>query len=51
MHLFFKCPFAKNCRRRIGVTPPTWLKPDRVARHIKRSLKVSFAMDIIIIMC
>jgi hypothetical protein len=50
-HLFFKCPFAKNCWRRIGVTLATWLQPDRAARHIKRSLKVPFTMDIIIIMC
>jgi hypothetical protein len=49
-HLFFKCPFVKNCWNRIGVTPPTWLKPDRAARHIKSSLKVPFAMDIIILM-
>jgi hypothetical protein len=41
-HLFFKCPFAKTCWRRIGVTPPTWLQPDKAARHIKRSLKVPF---------
>jgi hypothetical protein len=47
---FFKCPFVKNCWNRIGVTPPTWLKPDRAARHIKSSLKVPFAMDIIILM-
>jgi hypothetical protein len=49
-HLFFKCPFVKNCWNRIGVTPPTWLKPDRAARHIKSSLKVPFAMDFIILM-
>jgi hypothetical protein len=27
-HLFFRCPFAKNCRNQIGVTVPTWLKPE-----------------------
>jgi hypothetical protein len=49
-HVFLKCSFAKNCWLRIGVHVPTWLKPDRVTRHIKRSLGVSFAMDIIILM-
>jgi hypothetical protein len=37
-HLFFKCSFAKNCWAQIGVNVPTWLKPDRATRHIKRVL-------------
>jgi hypothetical protein len=49
-HLFYKCPFAKNCWRYIGVAVPTWLNPERATRRIKRSLKLSFAMKIIILM-
>jgi hypothetical protein len=50
-HLFFKCPFAKNCWNAIAVAVPTWLKPERATRRIKRSLHKPFAMKIIIIMC
>jgi hypothetical protein len=51
-HLFYKCSFAKNCWAQIGDNVPTWLKPDRATKHIKRNLRVTFAMVIIIIiMC
>jgi hypothetical protein len=30
---------------------PTWLKPDGATGYIKRKLRVSFAMEIIILMC
>jgi hypothetical protein len=49
-HLFLRCSFVKNYWLRIGVHVPTWLKLDRATRHIKRSLGVPFAMDIIILM-
>jgi hypothetical protein len=48
---FFKCSFARNCWRQIGVNVATWLKPARATRHIKRLLIVPFTMEIIIIMC
>jgi hypothetical protein len=47
----FRCPFAKNCWAQIGINVPTWLIADRAIRHIKRKLRVPFAMEIIIIMC
>jgi hypothetical protein len=50
-HLFFKCSFARNCWVQIGIIVPTWLKPERATKHIKRLLNVSFAMEIIILMC
>jgi hypothetical protein len=50
-HLFFKCLFARNCWNQIGVNSPTWLKPDRTSRNIKRALRIPFGMDIIILMC
>jgi hypothetical protein len=50
-YLFFKCPFAKNCWNLIGIMVPTWLKPERDTRHIKRVLRLTFAMEIIVIMC
>jgi hypothetical protein len=50
-HLFYKCSFAKNCWAQIRVNVPTWLKPARATKHIKRILRVLFAMEIIIIMC
>jgi hypothetical protein len=31
-HLFYRCSFAKNCWTQIGVTVPTWLKPDVIPR-------------------
>jgi hypothetical protein len=46
-HLFFKC----YCLAQIRVIVPTWLKPERATRHIKRLLKVPFAMEIIILVC
>jgi hypothetical protein len=49
-HLFYKCPFAKNCWRYIGVSVPSWLKPERATKRIKRSLNLPFAMEIITIM-
>jgi hypothetical protein len=33
------------------VRVPTWLKPERATRHIKRALRLPFAMEIIVIMC
>jgi hypothetical protein len=50
-HLFFRCPFAKNCWLQIEVLVPMWLKPDRATSHIRRKLRVPFAMEIIILMC
>jgi hypothetical protein len=50
-HLFFRCPFAKNCWLQIAVLVPMWLKPDRAIGHIRRKLRVPFAMEIIILMC
>jgi hypothetical protein len=50
-HLFFKCSFARNYWAQIGVNVSSWLKPERATRHIKRILRVSFAMKIIILMC
>jgi hypothetical protein len=50
-HLFFRCSFAKNCWSQIGVNVPTWLKPERAIKHIKRILRVPFVMKIIILMC
>jgi hypothetical protein len=50
-HLFFKCSFARNCWAQIEIILPAWLKPERATRHIKRLLKVSFAIEIIILMC
>jgi hypothetical protein len=46
-----RCPFAKNCWMPIGVSIPSWLRPERATRRIKRSLGLPFAMDIIMIMC
>jgi hypothetical protein len=37
-HLFFKCSFARNCWQLIGVVVPSWLRPERVTRHLKRAL-------------
>jgi hypothetical protein len=50
-HLFYRCPFAKECWLQIGINLPTRLKPDRATRYIRRKLEVSFAMEIIILMC
>jgi hypothetical protein len=50
-HLFLRCPFAKRCWLLIGVQVPTWLRPQRAVRNIKRQLRVPFAMEVIIIMC
>jgi hypothetical protein len=41
----------KNCWGIIRIQVPSWMRPQRTVRRIKRSLKVSFAMEIIIIMC
>jgi hypothetical protein len=49
-HLFYKCSFVKNCWRFIGVSVPSWLKPERATKRIKISLSLSFAMEIITIM-
>jgi hypothetical protein len=35
----------------IGIFVPTWLKPDKATRYIKRKLNSLFAMKIIILMC
>jgi hypothetical protein len=45
--LVLKMFFRKELLAHNWVHIPTWLKPDR---HIKRSLGVQFAMDIIILM-
>jgi hypothetical protein len=45
-HLFFKCSFARNCWLQIGVIVSIWLKPTRAMRHIKRMIRVPFAMEI-----
>jgi hypothetical protein len=50
-HLFLACPFAKNCWEIIRIHVPSWMRPQRTIRRIKRSLGVPFAMEIIIIMC
>jgi hypothetical protein len=50
-HLFMCCPFAKNCWSSIGVTMPTWLRPERATAYLKRTINKMFAMKIIIIMC
>jgi hypothetical protein len=50
-HLFLACPFAKNCWGIIRIHVPSWMRPQRTIRGIKRSLGVPFAMKIIIIMC
>jgi hypothetical protein len=49
-HMFLRCPFANNCWLQIGVIVPTWLKPEMTTRHIKKSLGVPFAMEIIVLM-
>jgi hypothetical protein len=43
-------PFAKKCWNQIGILVPTWLKPERATRYIKRALNLPFAMEIIILM-
>jgi hypothetical protein len=43
--------FARNCWAHIAVNASSWLKPERATRHIKRILRVPFAMEIIILMC
>jgi hypothetical protein len=50
IHMFLRCPFAKNCWLMIGVHVPSWLRPHRAVKHIKRQLKVPFVMELIIIM-
>jgi predicted nucleic acid-binding Zn ribbon protein len=50
-HLFFKCPFAKNCWQAIRVTIPGWLRSDRATRRIQISLNMPFAMEVIILTC
>jgi hypothetical protein len=50
-HLFFRCSFAKNCWQQIGVVVPTWLKLERATRHIKRAIRLLFAMERIILNC
>jgi hypothetical protein len=49
-HLFLRCPFTKNCWLLIGVHVPSWLRPHRAVKHIKRQVRVLFAMELIIIM-
>jgi hypothetical protein len=49
-HIFFRCPFAKKKYWNIiGIPVPTWLKPKRAMRNLRKRLKVSFAMEIIIV--
>jgi hypothetical protein len=49
-HLFFSCPFAKNCWALIGVLTPTWLRATRAMTYMKCHIGLSFAMEIIITM-
>jgi hypothetical protein len=49
-HLFIKCSFARNCWAAIGVQYRVHLAPLIVIKHIKRSLKLQFYMEIIILM-
>jgi hypothetical protein len=35
----------------IGITVPSWLKPDRATRRMKRNFHKPFAMEVIILMC
>jgi hypothetical protein len=50
-HLFYRCSLAKQCWQQIGVSVPTWLRPQRATCYIKRRLRVSFSMEIIILIC
>jgi hypothetical protein len=49
-HLFYRCSFTKCCWQQIGIFVPTWLRPHRATRYIKRKLGVSFSMEIIVLM-
>jgi hypothetical protein len=33
-HLFYRCPFAKQCWLQIEINVPTWLKRDRATKYI-----------------
>jgi hypothetical protein len=48
-HLFYRCSFVERCWLQIGVSVPTWLRPQRTTRYLKRRLRVPFAMEIIIL--
>jgi hypothetical protein len=48
---FSDAPLLKMLGFKIGVAVPAWLRPERATRHIKWSLAVPFAMEIIILMC
>lgn len=48
--LFLKCNFAKACWASIGLQVPAGRRPLQVFRIFKRSLGVSFYMEIIILM-
>jgi hypothetical protein len=50
-HLFIFGSFAKSCESRIGMVIPQRLRPGRATSHVKRTLGVHFAMEIIILMC
>jgi len=49
-HLLFRCNFAKNCWASIGIFYPLHLQPLQIIKRMKRSLHVSFYMEVIILM-
>jgi hypothetical protein len=50
MHLFLRCSFAKKLLVSNWGDSSSLAKPDRATRHIKRSLNLPFALEIIILM-
>lgn len=50
-HLFLQCRFSRSCWNYIGVHVPTALDPLQVLERSRSQLKVSFFVDIIILMC
>jgi hypothetical protein len=46
-----RVPLQKNCWLSIGVQVPTWLGAHRAIRCIKRSMRLPFDIEAIIIMC
>jgi hypothetical protein len=50
-HLFLHCEFAKTCWNLLGLVVPSSLDPFQNMEHFKAQLKVSFFMEIIILLC